>query len=411
MQNIKERLIRDFEYIVASQCKIFKNPIFVVSGLTDYIDFFKYEEHIVDVQTFDEDGNSDFFDKVWFFKVFTKLGSANDYSIISHQQYAYIIENINSDFFSDRAILVYDNLRTLYPLFEDDYIEMASEEGLYLRPNNMPVYQSEQFKIGDKYYYSIRSIDDGVKKIPFFNVEKEITPAHFKYANEVVVDIATNPYAIDYFINDCIINKNFSKKFVIKTYTKQPLNQNIGRELKLANNLLSMSGGGIYYQHEEFIRKNYIPSANAIRLLRRYWGENADFRYINVYDNPDYGNKVTPISQGLIVDTIIEEFNVGHSGLTPRDVFITAPTGAGKSLLFQIPAFFAAEKGDLTIVVSPLKALMTDQVANLRVERCYRKVAYINSDLNLIDRESIIRQCKAGEIDILYLSPRIVVVV
>ena len=134
-------------------------------------------------------------------------------------------------------------------------------------------------------------------------------------------------------------------------------------------------------------------------------GGGADFRYINVYDKPDYGNQITPISQGLIVDTIIEEFNVGRRGGMPRDVFITAPTGAGKSLLFQIPAFFAAEKGYMTIVVSPLKALMTDQVANLKGERGYSKVAFINSDLNFIDRESIIKQCKDGDIDILYLSP------
>lgn len=104
------------------------------------------------------------------------------------------------------------------------------------------------------------------------------------------------------------------------------------------------------------------------------------------------------------MDTIIQEFKTGHDGLIPRDVFITAPTGAGKSLIFQLPAFYVAEQGDLTIVISPLKALMTDQVGNLRSERGYQKVAYINSDLNFIDRENIIRRCKEGDIDILYLS-------
>lgn len=405
MESFKNKLSRDFENIVADQCKKVNNPIFIVSGLTDYVDFFKYEDHIADLNTFDEDGNSDFFDRQWFFQIFTKLGSATDYLIVSHQQYAYIIENLNAEFFVGRAIMVYDNLRSLYPLLKDDYIERTSEDGLELRPEGMPVYQSEQFKIGDKYYYSIRNIDECVKKIPFFKTEKQISLANFNYANESVVDIATNAYAIDYFINDCISKNDFSGKYVIKTYSKQPLGQDIEQELRLANNLLSISGGGIFFQHEESVKKDYTPSNDALRLLRQYWGDNADFRHINVYDNPDYGNQVTPISQGLIVDTIIDEFDVGHSGLTPRDVFITAPTGAGKSLLFQIPAFYAAEKGDLTIVVSPLKALMTDQVANLKGERGYNKVAFINSDLNFIDRESIIKQCKDGEIDILYLSP------
>ena len=405
MGSINIQLSLDFESIVSAQCKKVKNPIFIVSGLSDYIDFFKYENHIADISTFDEDGNSDYFDKEWFFHIFTKLGSATDYLIVSHQQYAYIIENLNSEFFSERAIMVYDNLRSLYPLLKDDYIERTSEEGLDLRPEGMPIYQAEQFKIGDKYYYSIKNIEEGVKKIPFFNIEKPILLANFVYANESVVDIATNSYAIDYFINDCITKRNFSSKYVIKTYSKQPLSNDIERQLRLANNLLSISGGGIFFQNEESVKKDYTPSKDALRLLQQYWGKEADFRQINVYDNPDYGNQVTPISQGLIVDTIINEFNNGRIGLTPRDVFITAPTGAGKSLLFQIPAFYAAENGEITIVVSPLKALMTDQVANLKRERGYSKVAFINSDLNFIDRESIIKQCKDGDIDILYLSP------
>ncbi len=204
MERIKNKLSLDFENIVTLQCKKVKNPIFIVSGLTDYINFFKYEDHIADITTFDEDGNSDFFNKEWFFKIFTKLGSSNDYLIVSHQQYAYIIDNLNAEFFSGRAIMVYDNLRSLYPLLKDDYIEKTSEDGLELRPEGMPVYQAEQFKIRDKYYYSIKNIDEGIQKIPFFKTEKQISLANFDYPNESVVDIATNPYAIDYFINDCL---------------------------------------------------------------------------------------------------------------------------------------------------------------------------------------------------------------
>ena len=272
MRNIKEKLTLDFENIVASQCKKIKSPIFIVLGLSAYVDFFKYEEHIADVNTFDEDGNSEFFNKEWFFNIFTKLGTVADYTIVSHQQYAYIIENLNSGFFSERAVVVYDNLRSLYPLLEDDYIEKTTEGGLEFRPEDMPVYQSEQFKVGDKYYYSIRSIDEGVEKISFFKVEKELLEAKFEYANESVVDIATNPYAIDYFINECLNKQDFSSKYVIKTYSKQPLNRDIERELRLANNLLSMAGGGIFFQHDEAVKKDYASTEDAKRLLNQYWG-------------------------------------------------------------------------------------------------------------------------------------------
>ena len=146
---MKAKVFQDtFEDIVKKQCQLKKNPIIIVSGLSDYIDFFQYEDHIADIPTFDKEGNTDYFDKTWFFNIFTRIGQAEDYIIVSHQQYAYIIENINSEYFSDRAILLYDNLRTLYPLYPDDYIEKKTEDGTEPRPEDMPVYQSEQFKIG-----------------------------------------------------------------------------------------------------------------------------------------------------------------------------------------------------------------------------------------------------------------------
>lgn len=405
MESISDTLTPQFEKIVSETLEKLPNPIFIVSGLSDYIDFFKYESHIADVATFDEEGNADFFNREWFMKIFSVVGTATSYTIVSHQQYAYIVEYLNVDFFKDRAIVVYDNLRSLYPLFEEDYLEFTSGEQQDVRSSQMPVYHAEQFKIGDRYYYSLKHHDESAKLVPFFTERLALNPSTFAYSNEKVVDIATNPYAIDYFINECLASKNFNQRYVIKSYIKQPLNVRINETLEKANKILSLFGGGIFLQKEETVCKEYQASNDALRLLHKYWGDNASFRDINVYENPDYGNATIPISQGQIVDTIIKEFKTGHEGMIPRDIFITAPTGAGKSLIFQLPAFYAAEQGDLTIVISPLKALMTDQVENLNRERHYQKVAYINSDLNFIDRETIVRRCKEGDIDILYLSP------
>ena len=302
---MKAKVFQDtFEDIVKKQCLLKKNPIIIVSGLSDYIDFFQYEDHIADIPTFDEEGNADYFDKTWFFNIFTVIGQSEDYIIVSHQQYAHIIENINSAYFSDRAILLYDNLRTLYPLYPDDYIEQKTEDGTEPRPEDMPVYQSEQFKIGDKFYYSLKRLDEGVVSLPFFTKERDLTAADFRYSNDAVVDISTNPYAIDYFINECLEHNDFSRKFIVKTFPKQPLSKNIDKELRIANYMLSLYGGGIFSEQEKSISREYKPSEDALRLLHTYWGEKAEFRYINVYDNPDYGNKVSPLSQGVIVDTI-----------------------------------------------------------------------------------------------------------
>ena len=165
--------------------------------------------------------------------------------------------------------------------------------------------------------------------------------------------------------------------------------------------------GGVHILQEESIQQDYIPQAETVSLLKQYWGPSAEFRNILIYENPEISSNIVPVSQGLIVDTIINEYKKGCDGVLPRDIFITAPTGAGKSLIFQLPAFYAANNGDVTIVVSPLKALMTDQVEILHKDRQYTKVEFLNSDLTLIDRDKIIESCKKGDIDILYLSPEL----
>ena len=83
-----------------------------------------------------------------------------------------------------------------------------------------------------------------------------------------------------------------------------------------------------------------------------------------------------------------------------RNVLAVMPTGAGKSLCYQLPAIV---RGGLTVVVSPLVALMRDQVAALRLNDI--AAATINSDLS---REENVRTWYAvrdGDVRLLYLSP------
>lgn len=88
-----------------------------------------------------------------------------------------------------------------------------------------------------------------------------------------------------------------------------------------------------------------------------------------------------------------------------RDVFVTAPTGAGKSVMFQVPAIYLAENYELlTIVVSPLIGLMNDQVSNLEKKK-YKGAKTINSDISPIIKEEILEDIVDGKLHILYLSP------
>ena len=86
--------------------------------------------------------------------------------------------------------------------------------------------------------------------------------------------------------------------------------------------------------------------------------------------------------------------------LDGRHVLAVMPTGAGKSLTYQVPALC---KGGLTIVVSPLVALMQDQVAALKLAGVAAET--INSAASREDNVAIWKRVAAGEVRILYMAP------
>jgi ATP-dependent DNA helicase RecQ len=82
------------------------------------------------------------------------------------------------------------------------------------------------------------------------------------------------------------------------------------------------------------------------------------------------------------------------------DAFVVMPTGGGKSLCYQIPALL---RPGVAIVVSPLIALMRDQVAALREAGV--AAAFLNSSLDRAAADEVERQLLAGALDLLYVAP------
>ena len=91
-----------------------------------------------------------------------------------------------------------------------------------------------------------------------------------------------------------------------------------------------------------------------------------------------------------------------QAALDGRDVLVVMPTGSGKSLCYQLPALM---RDDLTIVVSPLVALMQDQVEALHRRGLGDRIALVNAQQGLDANAGVLDRAAAGDLRLLYVSP------
>ena len=121
-------------------------------------------------------------------------------------------------------------------------------------------------------------------------------------------------------------------------------------------------------------QKYFLTPQLASWLVNRIWG-------------------FTSLRQGQY--EILERLSQGKNTLA------ILPTGAGKSLCFQLPALLLP---GITLVVSPLKSLMRDQYVNL-VKNGILGADYIDSSKSPEEKEAVLGKLKAGDLKLLYLSP------
>jgi ATP-dependent DNA helicase RecQ len=97
-----------------------------------------------------------------------------------------------------------------------------------------------------------------------------------------------------------------------------------------------------------------------------------------------------------------DQLNVIRKVMTGHDLLALYPTGAGKSLTFQLPALVRPR---LTLVISPLIALIRDQVQKLRYENDVRFVNCLVSGMTAMEQEEVLNDARSNRLRILYASP------
>jgi ATP-dependent DNA helicase RecQ len=117
-------------------------------------------------------------------------------------------------------------------------------------------------------------------------------------------------------------------------------------------------------------------------------------------------NQASLFEQEEPISTTISQKDIILSALEKDSLLAILPTGGGKTFTFQLPALIKAKayKG-LTVVISPLQALMKNHVDGFREKNQNFRVVAISGYLSPIERMNTITEIENGVVDILYLAP------
>ncbi len=302
----------------------------------------------------------------------------------------YSIVIINNDLFNayyPDVEMSPDDLANKSQMFDDDsdnliqtfYSDMGRiNDQLFIAYNDVDAIPAEQLNISD-FFESNQKLDTEPDQIT--DLPDEINPMSL---SGIVLDILESHSS-----GISVLRENLNR------------NQNVSHLLSL------LDGFGIEIKYRGFDPRagsETVDKIDAYRKILQRKDSSYDFYDIKLYEDPYEGTTLINLNQSVIIDTIVKNVEFARNYESFRDVFVTSPTGSGKSVMFQIPAIYLAEKHNLlTIVVTPLIGLMDDQVANIRTMT--DKAATINSGYTPAEKEETLARVKDGSVSILYLSP------
>lgn len=283
------------------------------------------------------------------------LGLDDDESAwITYEEYTLIktrIEDAIRDY--DLKVTIYKNnlYPDYYPIPFDLNNTLIQEINTAINTDNTNG-SSEECKRFLTVYNTIITIDD-IHYGSFYNYEyesEEKAPIHDYYPSNIKVEDSQDKADYNIFLNEDIeaYLRALSQIMVIKpniiglNSTKGMASDRIQASLQsycLANGIRLIN-------YHEILPENAEKEKKLIDIARNDIGlENfINFRNIKFYKNPDIDKETIELSQGQIIQEIIHQAENSYDpNNTFRDIFITASTGAGKSIMFQIPAVYLAK--------------------------------------------------------------------
>lgn len=342
-------------------------------------------------------------DEVWVtYEEFTLIKGRVDEAIEEDGLEVIIYRNnIYPDYYPLPFIVTSELSQEIWTILENNKLEEQSEEcKRYLSVYNTLVGVDEKY-YGSFYNYEYDKDSDVILRDYYPNM-LQIKDSY----TESEYDIFINE-DVDTFLRDLKRVEEVKPRIISVKST----NGMVARRIELALKAYCLKNSiQLVRYHEKLFDSNEIEE-ELIEIARNDINikDFKGFRTIKFYKNPDIDKETINISQVTLIQEIIRQAEGAYNDSTGnrfRDIFITASTGAGKSVIFQIPAIYLAKKHEkLTIIIEPVKALMQDQKEKLQ-KNGYMRVETFNSDLiSQVEKEEVLRKIRDGEVDLLYLSP------
>ena len=326
----------------------------------------------------------------------------NQYFIISYEEYCRFIDKLANllSIYHYRVIIVNNNLyHSFYPapymITTDRISQIIANKDTALNK----IY-NDYILINNNIYVEYIGLEESAKQLDIYEVGVFDCPClDYQLLNSFdgkVYYLGANEESYLSFLNEIMLSRDTTlfigcDRNEFEEYQKQLLNilSNLGYQVTLVKRALKKNEDEKLVEFENILKRK---------------NKSYQFRNIQFYKNPGFSLETEKISQVEIVSALVNNALLANDNKDYNDIFVTAPTGAGKSVLFQIPAIYLAEKYDLfTVVITPLIGLMNDQIQNIK--SMTNRAATINSEYTPEEKDCIKEKIVSREVSILYVSP------